>query len=46
MKRHLAVIAVLIFLCSTALAQEKPKTGWKFTPLPNLGYSTASTYLF
>lgn len=48
MKRQVVVIAILLALCSTATAQEqpeeveeqKPKTGWVFTPLPNLGYST------
>ncbi len=48
MKRHLVVIAVLLLADGVALAQEqegepegeKPKTGWAFTPLPNVGYST------
>ena len=48
MKRHLVIIAILLLTGGVALAQEqegepegeKPKTGWAFTPLPNVGYST------
>ena len=48
MKRQVVVIAILLALCGTAMAQEQPeeveeptpKTGWKFTPLPNIGFST------
>lgn len=40
MKRQLIVLAALLSLGSAAFAQEKPKTGWRFTPMPNLGYSS------
>lgn len=46
MKRPMAILTLLLLLAgTTALAQEIEqeairKTGWKFTPLPNVGFST------
>ena len=37
-KGLLTCLSALTFFC--AQAQEQPKTGWKFTPMPNISYNT------
>lgn len=42
MKRCLLIIGCLLSGFFFALAQEQPKTGWTFTPMPNIGFTTDS----
>ena len=39
--KNVFVCILFVFLTGVyAVAQEQPKTGWVFTPMPNLGYTT------
>ena len=40
MKRFLAVCTLVLTASLALRAQEEPKTGWVFTPMPNVNYST------
>ena len=40
MKRSLLILLTAFWAGFAARAQEKPKTGWVFTPMPNLGFTT------
>ena len=40
MKRSLFAILLALAVSPTLKAQEEPKTGWVFTPMPNVSYNT------
>lgn len=40
MKKILAAALAALAVCQGAFAQQEPKTGWVFTPMPNVSYST------
>ena len=42
MKKHIraALVAALSFTALQAAAQEEPKTGWVFTPFPDVSYNS------
>ena len=39
-RKHLIISILLAVTALSAAAQEKPKTGWVFTPMPNVSYNT------
>lgn len=40
MKRKLFFLIPALLLSAAAYAQEEPKTGWVYTPMPNISYNT------
>ena len=40
MKKVFVCFLIVLLASFLSVAQEQPKTGWVFTPMPNLGYTT------